>query len=351
RQQRQIIFVSGEAGIGKTTLIDEFLTGTALDVPSVRVARGQCVEGYGGKEAYYPMLEALGELCQLPGGDSVIETLATVAPTWLIQCPALIKRQHEKLLRETAGATRERMLREISAALQSIAAVHPLILVFEDLQWADNATVDLISAIARERAPARLMLLGTYRPLDEAHSLKAVKQDLLIRHLARKVELSALSEADVAAYLALSAPAAPLPDGLSALIYRHCEGNPLFMVAALEHMQERGRISLREGRWQMNVAQTDIEFHVPETLREMIELQVDRLPQLERQVLDVASVVGVSFHPGVIAFAANLEVEVVESACETLSHRHQLVRRLREKRPGIDARDGGFAVVHARYRE
>ena len=87
--QRQIIFVTGEAGIGKTTLVDVFQQHVQRQ-PNVRIARGQCIEGFGGIEAYYPMLEALGSLLQQED-DSLVRTLAKRAPTWLIQFPALVK--------------------------------------------------------------------------------------------------------------------------------------------------------------------------------------------------------------------------------------------------------------------
>ena len=147
--ERQIVFVSGEAGIGKTALVDEFQH-QARQLPGVVIARGQCIEGYGGKEAYYPMLEALRELCRGPAAQLVIEALSVSAPTWLVQFPSLVRReQRDMLQREILGATRERMLREISEALESITAQITLVLVFEDLHWADDATVDLISACAR----------------------------------------------------------------------------------------------------------------------------------------------------------------------------------------------------------
>src|SRR6202030_2899395 len=133
--QRQIVFITGEAGIGKTALADEFQRQVWLHAPGVRIARGQCVEGYGGKEAYYPILEALGQLCRRPGGDSLVQVLASHAPTWLTQFPALVTReQRETLHRELLGATRERMLREIGEALEIITATTSLLLVLEDLQ-------------------------------------------------------------------------------------------------------------------------------------------------------------------------------------------------------------------------
>ena len=91
-QQRQVVFVTGETGIGKTTLVDEFVRRVATDFPGVRVARGQCVEGYGSKEAYYPVLEALSELCNGSGGDAVARTLAVQAPT----CADAVSRSWER---------------------------------------------------------------------------------------------------------------------------------------------------------------------------------------------------------------------------------------------------------------
>jgi hypothetical protein len=95
-------------------------------------------------ESYYPMLEALGKRCRRSGGDSVVQVLASQAPTWLVQFPALVTReQGETLHRELLGATRERMLREIGEALETISATTALLLVLEDLQWVDPSTVDL----------------------------------------------------------------------------------------------------------------------------------------------------------------------------------------------------------------
>ena len=137
---RQIVFISGEPGIGKTALVDEFLREVAAKEPSLRVARGQCVEGYGGTEAYYPMLEALGQLCRAPEGNRVVEILAAQAPTWLVQFPALLNHEHRQALQqEILGATRDRMLREIREALDTLTSEAPLLLVLEDLQWVDSS--------------------------------------------------------------------------------------------------------------------------------------------------------------------------------------------------------------------
>ncbi len=107
--ERQIVFVTGEPGIGKTAVADAFIDRAAMEAPDIRIARGQCIEGYGSKEAYYPMLEALSALCRGAGGDAIVQILAAQAPTWLVQFPALLMPDRGDMLRrEVLGATRAR---------------------------------------------------------------------------------------------------------------------------------------------------------------------------------------------------------------------------------------------------
>ena len=121
RGRREVVFVVGEPGIGKTSLLDAFQRAIAA-AGGTSIARGQSVEGFAGKEPYYPLLEALGQLARGPSRTLVVDTLATHAPTWLIQFPALIRPdQHAALQREIVGATRERMVRELCEALEVLS--------------------------------------------------------------------------------------------------------------------------------------------------------------------------------------------------------------------------------------
>ena len=353
--QRQIAFITGESGIGKTALADEFQRQAAADVPGIRIARGQCVEGYGGKEAYYPVLEALGQLCRGSAGDPVVQALADQAPTWLVQFPALVKPQHrETLQREILGATRERMLREIGDALETITSDAPLLLAFEDIQWVDYSTVDVISALARRRAPARLMVIATYRPVDvilSEHPLSVLKQDLLVHQLCHEIALEPLSEAEVTAYLTAGSSGGSLPEGLAGLVHRHSEGNPLFIVAALHHLTERCLISRENGSWKLGVPLKEIEVEVPESLRQMIEAQIERLTKEEQRTLEVASVSGTSFSPSINATAAGLDPEHFEDLCENLSRRHHILRSVESQLLPDGTVSPRYDFVHALYRE
>lgn len=356
--QRQIVLVTGEPGIGKTTLIDEFQRRIAGSRSCLRIARGQCLEGYGGKEPYYPVLEALGGLCQGPGAESLVQSLAALAPTWLVQFPALVKREHRRMLqREIQGATRERMLREISEALETITSENLLLLILEDLHWSDQSTVDFISALARRRQPAKLMFVGTYRTVDlilAEHPLKELKQDLLMHHLCHEVELEPLHEEEIAEYLAGESQGAALPGELAALIYRHSEGNPLFMVAALEHMTQRLFLSRDKRKWKFNVPLGEIDLEVPESLHQMIELQIDRLSFEEKRVLEVASlqsVEGPRFGAASRAAAIDLDPQSFEEICERISRRHWILRSAGYAEFPDRTVTTTYEFVHALYRK
>jgi DNA-binding winged helix-turn-helix (wHTH) protein len=354
RQERRIVFVTGQAGIGKTALVDEFLRRAAANGTAINVAHGQCFEGYGGKEPYFPMLAALGQLCRSANGTHVTNALTELAPMWLVQLPALVKgAQRERLLREAAMSTRERMLREMEELLQAISVSGPLVIVLEDLHWADHATLDLIAALGRHRAPARVLLICTYRPLDVAladHSLKTVKHELLIRGLASEIALRPWSETEVAEYLAAASPAAELPEGLVETIYRHAEGNPLFIKATLEHLSTLGVIAREGGGWQIRRPIEGSALLVPESLRELIEMQISRLPENERVILEIASVAGVAFSSEVCI----IDGETAGRVEQTLGDLSRQVQLLRQTAP-ITYPDGtvcnSYEFGHALYRE
>jgi DNA-binding winged helix-turn-helix (wHTH) protein len=145
---RQIVFVAGEAGIGKTTLLETFVARVHEDDPDACVAWGSCLEHHGVAEAYLPLLEAVTRLCRARGGDRIVELLATYAPTWLASLPPAL-RGREVPPHELLGSTPERMLREMADALLALSEHELLVLVLEDLHWSDDSTIDLISLLSR----------------------------------------------------------------------------------------------------------------------------------------------------------------------------------------------------------
>lgn len=352
--ERQLVFITGEAGIGKTTLVDAFQQ-LGDGHRNLRTARGQSIEGFGGEEAYYPMLEALGSLVLNAPGTSWVQTLEKHAPTWLAQFPSLVRaEQKDSLQREILGSTRGRMVREICEALEAMTALTPLILVLEDLHWADASTLDLISAFARRREPAKLLLIGTYRPVDAVlsqSSLKALKQDLLVRHLCHEVAIERLEESDVAEYLAKEFANSSFTAGLASLIHHHSGGNALFMAAIVRDIVKKGLIARERGRWTLTAPLEDIYPGIPETLQQMLEIQFAQLSEEEQRILQSGSVAGERFSVWAIAAMLESSPASLEDACDKLASRQQFIRPV-----GIHAAPNGvpsahYEFLHALYRQ
>jgi DNA-binding winged helix-turn-helix (wHTH) protein len=351
----QVVFLTGEPGIGKTALADEFQRQVAASDRTVLLAQGQCVEGFGSKEAFYPVLEAVDGLCRGPEGARVVDTLAREAPTWLVQFPALLTRQHRETLRqEILGATRERMLREICDALAAVSMRSPLLLALEDLHWGDSSTLDLISALARHRTPARIMLIGTYRPSEVSGStfpLDALKRDLVARHLGREIVLPPLTDAEIAQYLADGQSPATMPEELASLLHRHTEGNPLFMIAVLEHMLEAWMVEHDQGGWRLRCPASEIVLQVPETLRQMIGAQIERLNATEQRVLEGAAIAGMTFTPAIRAPTVNMDPSSFEDCCDALARRNHILRLAGTRELPDGQVVQRYEFVHALYRE
>src|SRR5262245_50867029 len=160
---RQLVLVSGEAGIGKTTVVEMVLAHLGPE-SGARMVRGQCVEHYGEGEPYLPLLEALGQLCRGPRSADVLAVLRRYAPLWLVQLLGVLSEaEQEHLQRHVQGASAARMLRELAEALEVLTADVPLVVVLEDLHWSDRSTVEALAYVAQRRAPARVLVLGTYR--------------------------------------------------------------------------------------------------------------------------------------------------------------------------------------------
>jgi predicted ATPase len=350
--ERQVVFVAGEVGIGKTTLVEAFMAQAGSN-GALWIGHGQCIEQYGAGEAYMPVLEALGRLCREPGGDQLIELLDQQAPTWLVQMPALLSATElEALQRKVAGATKERMLREMAEAVDASTAERPLVLTLEDLHWSDHSTLELLSTLARRRERTRLFIIGTYRPVDvivREHPLKEIKQELVLHNQCEELPLAYLTEAAVGEYLAERFRKSPLPTELTRLIYQRTDGNPLSMVNAVDYVVGQELVVQTDGGWELKGA--DIQVGVPGTLRQMVEQQIERLRPAQRRVLEVASVAGAEFSAAAVAAGMEEEAVAVEEQCEELGrHGHFIqAKGIQEWPDGTLASQ--YRFVHALYRE
>ncbi len=354
RGARQVLFLSGEPGIGKTTIVQQVL-GRATAAGAARATWGQCIQHYGMGEPYQPLLEAIMRLCSQPGGAGLVPVLERYAPTWLAQLPALLPpERHATLRRTVAGTTPQRMLRELTDALEAAATQVPLVLCLEDLHWSDASTLDWIAAFAQRPEPARILLIGTFRTqtdASEGHPLSRVVDELHIKRCCREIALSGMSESDVADFIALRLPPAAgqaPPSGqahdlrrLALRVHRHTGGNPLFVVNVLDDLVARSLIFERDGRWALKSDLNDINLGTPDDVRRIIAAQLERLPPNECTLLEVASVAGGTFSATTVAGAAGLAADDVETTLTGLARQQRF-----ERHSG-----GRFEFDHVLYRD
>jgi DNA-binding winged helix-turn-helix (wHTH) protein len=267
--ERQVVFITGEAGIGKTTLVDAFVSQMA-SAPVPWVGRGQCIEQYGAGEPYLPLFEALGGLCRSPDGTHLLARLTQQAPSWLIQMPALLSTaEYDTLQRRVAGASRERMLRELAEAVEALTTERPLVLVLEDLHWSDASTLEWLAYVARRRQSARLLVLGTYRPSDaivREHPVRGMTQELLVHGQCQQVVVGYLSAAQVGAYLTLRFGAGPLGATIAPLLHQRTNGNPLFLVTMVDEMVRQGVLRAGTTGWEVAAGADVVTLAAPESV-------------------------------------------------------------------------------------
>ena len=323
-----LVCVAGEPGIGKTTLVEDFLAELASQGQRI-IVRGRCSERLAGTEAYLPILEALENLLRL-NQSALASVMKQLAPVWYVQVASATTASESftQLQTEVKGASQERVKRELANFLQEAARSRPLVLFIDDLHWADVSTIDALSYLASRLEALNVLIVATYRPSDmllAKHPFLQIKPDLQARGLCRELLLEFLTEAEIAEYLALEFPQHRFPPAFPQLIHAKTEGSPLFMADLMRYLRDRGVIAKEESRqdvgvprWTLAQALPDIERELPESVRGMIERKIAQLSEDDRKLLTCASVQGYEFDSAVVAQVLNLEADEVEERLEKL---------------------------------
>lgn len=352
--ERRVVFLSGEAGIGKSALIDAF---ERLAVTQVALARGQCVAGFE-KEDFYPVMEALSRLCASPDGTAACRILSRMAPEWL--GPSFVPSAFVSPDgRPESGAMRERMPGNLCAALEELASAKPLVLVFEDLQWADCATLNLISALSRRRAPAHLMIVGTYRPrclgaqgnTQSSAPFKQLRQDLLLQRTCTEIVLTPMSRTAILALIARELGQGDVASRLAEFVYRHAEGNPLFALAILNHLIAQRLLLKRAIGWELARDFDERDAGVADELAQMVELEIEHLSAEEQSLLEAGSLMSIAFPAWAVAAALGKDAAEVEEACERLARAVHFLQCAGHDELPDGSCSAFFAFTHGLYRE
>lgn len=338
--QRQLCCVAGEAGIGKTAMIDAFVA----SLGEAATAHGQCIEQVGEGEPYLPVLDALAGLARTDA--SLVTQLRRVAPTWLLQLPWLIDREEqERLQAGLASSTQDRMLREFSELVEQLTAVRPLLLITEDLHWCDEATVRLIDHVARRRPPARLMWIVTYRTPElvaNDHPLNGLRHELRARRLCEELLLDPFSEAELAAYLARHRPGLAADEAHVRRLHRQTDGLPLFVANAVDELST----ATAPGD-----AGAPDDWAVPDSLAGVIERQRARLAPDAAALLEAAAVCGVEFACSIVAHMLGSDAATVAADCDELARRQAWLAPAALEPLADGTLEARFTFRHALYRQ
>jgi predicted ATPase len=347
-----VVCVAGEPGIGKTTLVDEFLAEAAASADAPLIARGQCSELIGETEVYLPVLGALESLLRADQTQRIGRLLQVVAPTWRSQIgPAADGANPDLAARAMSQLA---MLREFDKLLEEATRPQPLILFLDDIHWADLSTSDLLAHLGRQCAGLRLLVVLSYRPTEMLLNRRRLHQLLLelqARGVCRELTLALLEQRDVQLYLELAFGAHGFPAEFASEIYARTEGSPLFMVDLLGYLVGRGVVAQLDGRWHLVQPLPDLRQDLPASVRSMIGRKLDRLSARQRQILTAASVQGTTFDSATVAGALTADLLEIEDELQQLDRVHRLVRMVEEQEFPDNTLTARYAFVHSLYQQ
>jgi serine/threonine protein kinase/tetratricopeptide (TPR) repeat protein len=345
--QASMVCVSGEPGIGKTTLVEDFLSEISQGSLYL-VARGRCSERLAGAEAFLPILDAIEDLLNKDQDGRIRDAFQTHAPSWT--------RQVAPFDTGPAGsaqpASQERLKRELAAFLSAVCAMQPLVLFLEDIHWADTSTVDLLAYVATRLNHERLFTIVTFRPSElqlAQHPFLALKLDLQTRGFARELPLAFLTENEVRALLALKFPGSSFPAELSRMIHSRTEGSPLFVADVAQYLRTKDVIREIGGVWTLSGSLPDLERELPESMRSMVQRKISQLSESDSQLLVAASVQGHSFDSTVVSSALGRDPAEVEERLDDLERVYTFVNRRDEYEYPNGTLTTRYRFVHVLY--
>ena len=332
----RLVLLVGEAGIGKTRTAEELVTFARLR--KVQVLWGRCYEG-DAAPAYWPWIQAIRSyiqdrdaktlLAEMGSGASDLAQLFSEVRDRLPGLPAPPMLEPEQ--------ARFRLFDGVTTFLRNAGRTQPLMIVLDDLHWADRSSLLLLLFVARELRDARLLIVGTYRDSEvgRQHPLSQALGELTRGELAQRITLRGLGEHDVARFVEITAGIKP-PAGLVQALYRETEGNPFFV-------NEIVRLLVSEGRLEKTPHGRSWSLDIPESVRDVIGRRLDRLSSDCNRILSIASVVGREFGLPALQPLSGLDEERLLDLLDEALRARVVIE--------MPATIGRFAFSHALVRE
>ena len=338
--QGALVLVAGEAGIGKSSLLQQFVKFVDEEHAPHKIARASCSAQTGRDEPFWPFADVMNQLVAAPAkplaGD-ILDAVLDIAPSWVSIIPVAgdmvgAGLQTAKLVRErtksSAGPNPDKLLREYVGALDSVSEKQPVLIVIDDLHWSDAGSVRLLSLLSRNVSHMPVMLVCAYRPSDvevEGHPLRGLVSEIVRYNPDASIDLSPLTAQGVTALLAQKYPANKLPPDLGENIQGRTGGAPLFVLESLRLMQTRGEMKRddADGKWMLTRELTDEDL--PRSVEAVVNKRLERLPDELRRALALAAVQGTLFETEVLAYVMGRDEVDVMRMLEPAERPHDII--------------------------
>ncbi len=312
----RLVMLVGEPGIGKTRLAQE-LASVAED-RGAQVLWGRCYEDQG-MPPYWPWTQAMRFHIRDVDHEQLREEMGSGAPDIAEVIPDLWEQYPnlEPPPHLEPEQARFRLFNSIATFLKNAAQIRPMVLVMDDLHWADTPSLAFVEFLSREIAESNLLVIGTYRDMElsRQHPLSKTLGGLARERLYQRIPLKGLDLSELGQLIQATADISPSPDLIRAL-QSHAEGNPFFAIEVVRLLAQEGDLT-SEGSPERQAW----GIRIPEGVREVIGLRLDRLTDLCNQTLTMAAVLGREFSlehlkPLIADQAEDRLLEVLEEALQ-----------------------------------
>jgi tetratricopeptide (TPR) repeat protein len=331
------VFISGEAGSGKTRLITEFLENARKK--DVTILVGWCLND--AAVPYFPFVEAFDSYLSVSEDEASAVNQKMSLQSWLSSTNQ--SELNEKTINLKPQVWKDRAFHGVAEELFFLSAKKPLILVLDDIHWADSASLSLLQYLARKVGCERILIIATFRSEELCsesgeHPNQLFKVLLLMGRdaLFKEVKLSNLSSHNVGRIAESMLNGRVDPELVEKLAFES-HGNPLFVVETLRMLYQQRRLSKKDDQWSLHVN----TFGVPRKVRDVILRRLETLKPHQRKILDIASVVGQKFDPKLVATAVSCDNADVLIALNEIARRTLMVQ----------SEGNGYRFSHEKIRE
>jgi predicted ATPase/DNA-binding winged helix-turn-helix (wHTH) protein len=336
-----IVCISGPSGIGKTALVERFVSGVK---GRAIIARSACAPSVSTGEPYTPVIDVFADLFNSCADPETHCRLAELAPTWSSHALRAFGTRMPPSVPMLGSANS--MNRQFGDAVKELSRKSSLILFIDDFHWADSETVDLVGYLSLLLGQVRLMLIIAVRTTElirSGHPFRHMSQELQVKGTCHQIPLRLLSFEEVGRYLDATAPVASEKERLAEHVYSHSEGNPLFMVSVLGFLKATQALRETGGKWRIHADLNEISATIPPELDSFLRRSVEQLDPDDRFLIRIASLQGLEFDSGILSEVSAMSPIDVEERLDEVASAHELIRYL----GALPLNDGTYAQ---RYR-